>query len=99
MSEIKRRFHPPGSLIPGRVHPGHFRLLAAVCTIRNKSMRDALEDVLVNGLSCREACRRHGVTQSHLSVKYNHMQTVSQTVALMYSFGPLSTPEEGDSAT
>lgn len=54
-------------------------------------MRNALEDVLVNGLPRQKACEKHRVSQSYFSVKYHHMQTVNRTIAQMYSSGLLNT--------
>lgn len=53
---------------------------------RKKNMQDALEEVLVRGLTRREACERHGVSQSHFSVKYRRLQMVNQTVVRMYPY-------------
>ncbi|MFT2789632.1 PapB/FocB family fimbrial expression transcriptional regulator [Serratia sp. T13T92] len=75
----------PSTLVPGEVAERYFLLLAAVCTLRGKNMRNALKDVLVNGLSRQEACGKHSVSQSYFSVKYHHMQTVNRTIALMYT--------------
>lgn len=76
----------PGTLKPGQVDICHFRLLTVISMIKRKNMQDALEDVLVRGITRREACERHGVSQSHLSVKFRQLQLVSQTVARIYPF-------------
>ncbi|MHA7848021.1 PapB/FocB family fimbrial expression transcriptional regulator [Serratia sp. D1N4] len=85
MCAVHNNSQLPRALIPGKVAQRYFLLLAAVCTLRGKNMRNALEDVFVNGLSRQEACEKHGVSQSYFSVKYHHMQTVSRTIAMMYS--------------
>ncbi|MBC6504703.1 transcriptional regulator [Citrobacter freundii] len=74
----------PGTLVPGRVDVRHFRLLAAVSMISRKNTQAALEDVLVRGLTRREACERHGVSLSHFSVKYRQLQMISQMVVRIY---------------
>lgn len=74
----------PGTLVPGRVDVRHFRLLAAVSMINRKNMLAALEEVLVGGQTRRDACERHGVSQSQFSVKYRQLQMVSQTVVRIY---------------
>ncbi|HCW0180999.1 MULTISPECIES: PapB/FocB family fimbrial expression transcriptional regulator [Citrobacter] len=76
----------PGTLEPGRVNICHFRLLIAMGITGKKNMQDALEEVLVRGLTRREACERHGVSQSHFSVKYRRLQMVNQTVVRMYPY-------------
>lgn len=76
----------PGVLEPGRVDICHFRLLMALGLIKGKGMQGALEDVLVRGGTRREACERHGVSQSYFSVKFRHLQMASQTVIRMYPF-------------
>lgn len=73
------------TLIPGKVSERYFLLLIAVCTLRNKNMQSALEDVLVNGLSRQDACKKHNVSQSYFSVKYHHMQTMSRKIALIHA--------------
>ncbi|OMQ25497.1 PapB/FocB family fimbrial expression transcriptional regulator [Serratia oryzae] len=100
MCALRNNSQLPPELIPGKVAQRYFLLLATVCTLRGKNMRNALEDVLVNGLSRQEACEKHGVSQSYFSVKYHHMQTVSKTIALMYSSEPMNgTASQAESET
>ncbi|UAN56709.1 MULTISPECIES: PapB/FocB family fimbrial expression transcriptional regulator [unclassified Serratia (in: enterobacteria)] len=90
MDALKNNRQLPSTLVPGKVAQEYFLLLATVCTLRSESMRNALEDVLVNGLPRQKACEKHSVSQSYFSVKYHHMQTVNRTIALMYSSGLLN---------
>lgn len=76
----------PGLLVPGQVDIRHFRLLMTLGRIKKKNIQDALEDVLVRGEVRREACERHGVSQSQLSVKIRQLQVLSQTAVRMYPF-------------
>lgn len=86
--------HIPGTLVPGRTDISHFRLLASVSMIRKKNILNALEDVLIRGVSRREACERHGVSQSHFSVKFKLLQMVSQNVVRMYPYIAAETLKE-----
>lgn len=76
----------PGTLEPGKVDIRHFRMLSVISMVRNNNMQQALEDVLVRGYTRREACERNSVSQSHFSVKFRHLQMISQTVVRMYPF-------------
>ncbi|MBJ9240222.1 transcriptional regulator [Citrobacter braakii] len=82
----QRRYSIPGNLQPGMVDIRHLRLLLVLCSISNPRMVLALEEVLVNGVSRREACERNGVSQSHLSVKYRRLQDVNQIVLRIYPY-------------
>lgn len=73
-------------LTPGEVDIRLFRLLLSVCVMHSPHIRQALEDVLVHGMSRKEACEANGVTQGYFSVKYRHMQMVSRTVTLICEF-------------
>ncbi|MEB2307503.1 PapB/FocB family fimbrial expression transcriptional regulator [Citrobacter braakii] len=75
-----------GVLYPGQVDIRYFRLLVTVCVLHSPGIKQALEDVLVHGKTRQEACRNNGVSQSYFSVKYRHMQMVSQTVFRMCDF-------------
>ncbi|HII3146302.1 MAG: PapB/FocB family fimbrial expression transcriptional regulator [Hafnia sp.] len=76
----------PGVLLPGEVDIRYFRLLVTVCVLHSPCIQRALEDVLVHGKTRQEACGDNGVSQSYFSVKYRHMQLVSQTVFRMCDF-------------
>lgn len=76
----------PGNLEPGEVNIHYFHLLLTVCMIRKKNVCDALKDVLVRGLSRREACECNGVSQSTLSIRLRHLQMVSHSVVRMYPY-------------
>lgn len=78
-------FYMPGELIPGQVDIRHFRLLMSISSVSNEKMYKALEDILVRGKKRKEACECHGVTQGYLSVKYRHVQMISQTVHRIFS--------------
>lgn len=82
----RRRYSVPGVLHPGVVDIRHLRLLLTLCSISNPGMVMALEDVLVSGLSRREACERNRVSQSHLSVKLRRLQDVNQMVLRIYPY-------------
>lgn len=69
-----------GTLTPGQVDIRYFRLLVNVCVLHSPCIQKALEDVLVYGKTRKEACLDNGVSQSYFSVKYRHIQCVSQTV-------------------
>uniref|UniRef100_UPI00300E1FD3 PapB/FocB family fimbrial expression transcriptional regulator n=1 Tax=Citrobacter arsenatis TaxID=2546350 RepID=UPI00300E1FD3 len=73
----------PGVLLPGEVDIHYFRLLVTVCVLHSPCLQQALEDVLVHGKTRQEACRDNGISQSYFSVKYRHIQMVSQTVFRM----------------
>lgn len=63
------RCHPlPGALSPGRGDTFHLRLLLTLCRVSDPLRVAAPDGVLVRGLSRREACERHGVSQSHPGV-------------------------------
>ncbi|MBC6504655.1 transcriptional regulator [Citrobacter freundii] len=76
----------PGNMTDGQVDIRYFNLLSTICNVRNTRMHSALASVLVDGMTRREACVRFGVSQSHFSIKYRHMQMVSHTVARMVPF-------------
>ncbi|POT58541.1 transcriptional regulator [Citrobacter amalonaticus] len=76
----------PGVLEPGQVDICHFRLLMTLGRISKKNIQDALEDVLVRGVTQREACELHGISQSQFSVKFRQLQILNQTAARMYPF-------------
>lgn len=85
--------HPSsGDLIPGREDIRYLRLLFTICLIRNTRMQQALEDVLVHGMSRLVACENNSVSQSYLSKKYHHIQMVSHTVARLCQFQSKQTP-------
>ncbi|MCU6173005.1 PapB/FocB family fimbrial expression transcriptional regulator [Citrobacter cronae] len=86
-NEWCRRKHTiPGTLVPGMVDIRHLRLLITLCNISNPGMIMAAEDVLVRGMSRREACERNAVSQSHLSVKLRRLQDFNQMVVRIYPF-------------
>lgn len=70
-------------LSPGCVDIRYFRLLISISSISNQKLRSALEAVLVNGMSRKEACTNFNVNQGYFSVKYSHLQFVNQTVIRM----------------
>lgn len=72
-------------LVPGEVDIRFFRLLITVCVLHSRPVQKALEDFLVYGLSRQEACEKNNVSQSNFSVKYRHMQVMSETVARICS--------------
>lgn len=72
-----------GVLLPGEVDIRYFRLLVTICVLHSPCLQQALEDVLVYGKTRQEACRDNGISQSYFSVKYRHIQMVSQTVFRM----------------
>lgn len=82
----QRRLAIPGTLLPGGVDICHLRLLLTLCNISNPGMMMALEDVLVRGMSRREACERNRVSQSHFSVKYRRLQDVNQIVVRIFPY-------------
>ncbi|MFP2396986.1 PapB/FocB family fimbrial expression transcriptional regulator [Citrobacter braakii] len=82
----RRRYSIQGTLHPGLVDIRHLRLLITLCSISSPRMVMALEDVLVSGLSRREACERNGVSQSHVSVKLRRLQDVNQIVLRIYPY-------------
>ncbi|EKJ6041754.1 transcriptional regulator [Salmonella enterica] len=86
LSESSFMCSVPGNMIDGQVDIQYFRLLSTICTVRNERMHRALAGVLVDGMTRREACEMFGVSQSQFSIKYRHMQVVSQTVAKMFPF-------------
>lgn len=73
MSKIAEKWE----LVPGRVNLEYFRLLIAIRRIRNKRMINALERVLVSGLSRKEACYINGVSQGGLSIMIRELQFLS----------------------
>ena len=46
-------------------------------------MRKALEDILVHGISRKDACAENNVSQASVSLKMQHLQYVNQTVHMM----------------
>ncbi|BBV28581.1 hypothetical protein STW0522CIT19_00700 [Citrobacter freundii] len=75
----------PGEMLPGCVDPVYFRLLMTMAQSRSPAMMQALEAVLVKGMSRKEACLISGVSESNLSVKISRLQEMSRTIARMYS--------------
>ncbi|MGY0144666.1 PapB/FocB family fimbrial expression transcriptional regulator [Edwardsiella tarda] len=55
-----------------------------ICTINSNAMRQAIEDVLVNGKSRRDACNENKVSQSYFSVKYRHVRRVNSIVIKLH---------------
>lgn len=84
----KSMFRTPGTLLPGSVTENYFKLLSDLCSIRNDNMRKALANVLINGISRRDACDKYSVSQSYFCVKYQDMQRVSQLIVNMSSSIP-----------
>lgn len=74
----------PGELKPGQVDPVYFGLLMSVIPQRSVPLVQALEAILVRGLSRKEASALYGVGAPSLSVKLSRLQVVSQTIARMY---------------
>lgn len=74
----------PGELKPGKVDPDYFRLLMSVTSQRSVPLLRALEDVLVKGVSRKEACALYGANAGNLSTKISRLQMVSQAIARMY---------------
>ncbi|WP_370612325.1 PapB/FocB family fimbrial expression transcriptional regulator [Citrobacter meridianamericanus] len=62
--------------------------------IRKENMLHALEEVLVRGVSRKEACERYCVSQSQFSLKFRHLQMVSQNIVRMYPYIALEVQRE-----
>ncbi|EOC4156620.1 TPA: PapB/FocB family fimbrial expression transcriptional regulator [Enterobacter hormaechei] len=70
-----------GSLVPGNVSEHHLRLLMMIRPIKNPAMRNALKDVLIRGVTRKQACEYYNIAQSHFSVKFREMQFINQIIA------------------
>lgn len=76
----------PGEMMPGKVNINYLRLLLLISNTNNPRVCKAMEDVLVYGVSRKQACLDNGITQGYFSIKYQKLQFISQIVAKMNSF-------------
>lgn len=78
-------YQKAGTLVPGQVERKYLYGLVEICEVTNPKMVGALEQVLVAGMSRKDACKEFGVAESYFSIKVRRLQGVSILLQSLFS--------------
>lgn len=76
-------YRAPGALRCGEVHPEQFRQLIVLSGMHSTRVIMALEDYLVHGVVRKQACEKHALSASYMSVALGKLQLLSRGVATL----------------